>query len=201
MCTDWLQYIKRIEIQWCQHFYNFLPFGLCSAPFLSNCLSDIIHWVLQHNYKVAHLWHYPNNFFTAGHANTDDCNCNAFCLQQDQCTSEVIQGRGSIHITNILADSCNVAGITNITWKELFVIFMAVHTRVFTGPNRKIAFHCENQTVVDIWEKSTTHGSYIMALVRLLNFRAAHHNTYISVCVCVCVCVYVCACVMNVHVQ
>jgi len=53
-----------------------LPFGLRSAPFLFNRLSDVIHWVLQHNYGVAHLLDYLNDFFTAGRANTDDCKNN-----------------------------------------------------------------------------------------------------------------------------
>ena len=69
----------------------------------------------------------------------------------------------------------------DITWKELFAIVMAVHTWGIYWTKQKIVFRCDNQAVVDIWEKGTTHDSYIMALVRLLYFRAAQYN--INVCV------------------
>jgi len=67
-----------LGIQWHQHYYvdTCLPFGLRSAPFLFIRLSDAIYWVLQHNYEVKHLLHYLDDFFTAGHANTDDCKNN-----------------------------------------------------------------------------------------------------------------------------
>ena len=68
---DW----NLLGIQWHQRFYvdTCLPFGLHSAPFLFNRLSDAIHWVLQHNYGVVHLLHYLDDFFTAGPANSNDC--------------------------------------------------------------------------------------------------------------------------------
>jgi len=51
------------------------PIWLAFCPFLFNRLSNAIHWVLQHNYRVAHLL-LLDDFFTAGHANTDDCKNN-----------------------------------------------------------------------------------------------------------------------------
>ena len=45
----------------------------------------------------------------------------------------------------------------------------------------KILFHCDNQAVVDIWKKGSSKDPNIMALVRMLYFRAAQHN--INICV------------------
>ena len=45
---------------------TFLPFGLRSAPFLFNQLSEAIHWILQHKYSIHHLLHHLDEFFTAG---------------------------------------------------------------------------------------------------------------------------------------
>ena len=45
----------------------------------------------------------------------------------------------------------------------------------------KILFKCDNQTVVDIWQKGSTKIPEIMALVRVLYFRAAHYN--INICI------------------
>ena len=46
---------------------------------------------------------------------------------------------------------------------------------------RKILFHCDNSTVVDIWQKGSTHWKEIMSLVCLLYFCAAHYNIYIMI--------------------
>jgi len=69
----------------------------------------------------------------------------------------------------------------NIAWKELFVILVAVHTWGTHWARKKILFHCDNQSVVDIWGKGSTPDPQIMALVRFLYFRAAQHN--INICV------------------
>ena len=68
---DW----NLLGIQWRQRFYvdTCLPFGLRSAPFLFYRLSDVIHWVLHHNYGVVHLLHNLDDFFTTGPANSNDC--------------------------------------------------------------------------------------------------------------------------------
>ena len=58
---------------------------------------------------------------------------------------------------------------------------MAVHAWGIYWTKQKIVFHCDNQAVVDIWEKGTTQDPYIMALVCLLYIRAAQYN--INVCV------------------
>ena len=46
---------------------------------------------------------------------------------------------------------------------------------------QKILFHCDNRSVVDIWDKRSTRATHTMALVRLLHFCAIHHN--LNVCV------------------
>jgi len=69
----------------------------------------------------------------------------------------------------------------DITWKELFAIVLAVHTWGSFWSRRKILFHCDNQAVVDIWEKGSTRATHTMALVRLLYYCAVQHN--INVCI------------------
>ena len=59
---------------------------------------------------------------------------------------------------------------------NLDAILMVVHTWGIHWTKQKIIFHCDNRAVVDIWERGTTHDPYIMALVRLLYFRAAQYN-------------------------
>ena len=69
----------------------------------------------------------------------------------------------------------------DITWKELYVIVMAVHTWGSLWQRKKILFHCDNQAVVDIWESGSTRAKETMALVRLMYFSAARYN--VNVCV------------------
>ena len=69
----------------------------------------------------------------------------------------------------------------NIAWKELYAIVMAVHTWGSLWQRQKLLFHCDNQTVVNIWEKGSTKSPDIMALVRLLYFCAARYHIYICV--------------------
>jgi len=46
------------------------------------------------------------------------------------------------------------SGNMDITWKELFAIVLAIcHSVGF----QKILFHCDNQAVVEIWERGSTH--------------------------------------------
>ena len=64
----------------------------------------------------------------------------------------------------------------NIVWKELFAITAAVNTWGHHWACKKVLFHCDNQTVVDIWQTGTTKSADIMALVRMLYFCAAKYN-------------------------
>ena len=69
----------------------------------------------------------------------------------------------------------------DITWKELFVIVLAVHTWGSSWSRRKILFHCDNQAVVEIWDRGSTRAPHTMSLVRLLYFCASRYN--INVCI------------------
>ena len=53
-----------------------LPFGLRSAPYLFNRLSQAIHWILTNNYGDQHLLHYLDDFLTAGPADSPVCSHN-----------------------------------------------------------------------------------------------------------------------------
>ena len=69
----------------------------------------------------------------------------------------------------------------SIAWKELYAVAIATNTWGTLWQRRKIVIHCDNQTVVSVWEKGTCKSSEIMALVRMLYFCAAHNN--FNVCV------------------
>ena len=64
----------------------------------------------------------------------------------------------------------------DITWKELFVIVMAVHTWGAFWQRHKILLHCDNQAAVSIWESVSTRAKETMAFIRLLYFSAARYN-------------------------
>ena len=58
---------------------------------------------------------------------------------------------------------------------------MAVHAWGAAWQRQKILFNCDNQTIVDIWDKGSTKSPEIMALVRLLYLCAARYNIYVCV--------------------
>lgn len=60
---DW----DLLGIHWNNQYYVdlYLPFGLRSAPFLFNQLSDALEWVLKHNYGLKHVLHILDDFFIA----------------------------------------------------------------------------------------------------------------------------------------
>ena len=60
---DW----DLLRIHWNNQYYVnlYLPFGLRSAPFLFNQLSDALEWVLKHNYGLKHVLHILDDFFIA----------------------------------------------------------------------------------------------------------------------------------------
>ena len=67
-----------LGICWKSKFYvdTCLPFGLRSAPYLFNRVSEAIHWILMNNYNVHHLLHYLDDFLTAGPPNSPICSQN-----------------------------------------------------------------------------------------------------------------------------
>ena len=69
----------------------------------------------------------------------------------------------------------------DITLKELLAIMLAVYTWGSSWSYRKILFYCNNQAVVDIWERGSTRATHTMALMCLLYHCAVKHN--INVCI------------------
>ena len=63
---DW----SLLGIYWQSQYYvdMYLPFGLRSAPFLFNQLSDGIEWILKHSYGLKHVIHILDDFFIAEHS-------------------------------------------------------------------------------------------------------------------------------------
>ena len=56
-----------LGIHWQSQYYvdMYLPFGLRSAPFLFNQLSDGLEWILKNNYGIQHAIHILDDFFIA----------------------------------------------------------------------------------------------------------------------------------------
>ena len=69
---DW----PLLGIHWRGQFFvdKCLPFGLRSSPYLFNLLADALQWCLQHHFAVLHSFHYLDDFFFAGPADTEVCN-------------------------------------------------------------------------------------------------------------------------------
>ena len=67
---DW----NLLGIYWQSQYYvdTYLPFGLRSAPFLFNQLSDGLEWILKNNYGIQHVIHILDDFFIA-ERNKLDC--------------------------------------------------------------------------------------------------------------------------------
>ncbi|XP_048578830.1 uncharacterized protein LOC125560693 isoform X2 [Nematostella vectensis] len=61
--NDW----NLLGVRWESRYYVdlYLPFGLRSAPFLFNQLSEALEWVLKHNYNVRNVIHILDDFFVA----------------------------------------------------------------------------------------------------------------------------------------
>ena len=61
--NDW----SLLGIFWQSQYYvdMYLPFGLRSAPFLFNQLSDGLEWILKNNYGLQHVIHILDDFFIA----------------------------------------------------------------------------------------------------------------------------------------
>ena len=66
---DW----NLLGIYWQSRYYVdlFLPFGLRSAPFIFNQLSDALEWILKHNYGLKYVLHILDDFFLAEHTKLD----------------------------------------------------------------------------------------------------------------------------------
>ena len=56
-----------LRIYWQSQYYVdlYLPFGLCSAPYIFNQLSDALEWILKHNYNLRNVIRILHDFFIA----------------------------------------------------------------------------------------------------------------------------------------
>ena len=66
---DW----NLLGIYWQSQYYVdlYLPFGLCSAPYLFNQISDALEWILKHSYGLQHVIHILDDFFIAERTKLD----------------------------------------------------------------------------------------------------------------------------------
>ena len=57
---DW----HLLGIHWRNQYYvdKGLPFGLRSAPYLFNMVTDALEWILIHHFGVQHCFHYLDDF-------------------------------------------------------------------------------------------------------------------------------------------
>ena len=60
---DWNHLGSYWQSQYCVDLY--LPFGLRSAPYLFNQISDALEWILKHNYGLQYIMHILDDFFIA----------------------------------------------------------------------------------------------------------------------------------------
>ena len=64
-----------LGIYWRQQYYYdlVLPFGLCSAPFILNQVTDAFEWICREEFGISDLLHLLDNFLTAGPPASDIC--------------------------------------------------------------------------------------------------------------------------------
>ena len=69
----------------------------------------------------------------------------------------------------------------DIEWKELFVIAAAVNSWGHYWQRKKVLFHCDNQSICDIWHRGSSRSPEVMALVRMLYFCAAKFDINVMI--------------------
>ncbi|XP_006814834.1 uncharacterized protein LOC102809372 [Saccoglossus kowalevskii] len=69
----------------------------------------------------------------------------------------------------------------SIAWKELLPIFLACSIWGSLWHGKKVLFHCDNESIVNIWRKGSSRCPFIMALVRAIFFKAAKSNFHVMV--------------------
>ena len=69
----------------------------------------------------------------------------------------------------------------DIVWKELFAIAAAVNIWGHYWQRKKVLFHCDNQSICDIWHRGSSRSSEVMALVRMLYFCAAKFDITVMI--------------------
>ena len=69
----------------------------------------------------------------------------------------------------------------DIVWKELFAIVAVVNSWGHHWQRKKVLFHCDNQSVCDIWHRGSSRSPEVMALVRMLYFCAAKFDINVMI--------------------
>ena len=69
----------------------------------------------------------------------------------------------------------------SIAWKELYPIFLSCSIWGNSWHGSRVLFHCDNETVVNVWKKGTSRCPAIMDLVRRTFFCAAKGNFTIAI--------------------
>ena len=69
----------------------------------------------------------------------------------------------------------------DIVWKEIFAIAAAVNSGGHYWRQKKVLFHCDNQSVCDIWRRGSSRPPEVMALVRMLYFCAAKFDINVMI--------------------
>ena len=68
-----------------------------------------------------------------------------------------------------------------IAWREMYAVLAACTTWGHAWQWKRILFHCDNATVVAIWQKGSTRCPRLMTLVRALYFTAAAHYFHLAI--------------------
>lgn len=53
-----------------------LPFGLRSAPYIFNSVTDMVEWILLNTHHLSDLMHYLDDFITVGPPDSAQCSIN-----------------------------------------------------------------------------------------------------------------------------
>ncbi|XP_077977480.1 uncharacterized protein LOC144433042 [Glandiceps talaboti] len=69
----------------------------------------------------------------------------------------------------------------SIAWKELLPILLACLIWGHQWHGKRIQFHCDNLSIVNIWKKGSSRCPLIMRLVRRLFFTAAMNNFHVMI--------------------
>ncbi len=69
----------------------------------------------------------------------------------------------------------------SIQWKELFPIYLSCFVWAELFHKKRLLFHCDNMSVVDIWNSQISRCPHIMSLLRKLFFITAKFNFTVNV--------------------
>ena len=74
-----------------------------------------------------------------------------------------------------------IQSVYSIQWKELFPIFVVATIWGHQWSTKKILFHSDNQTVVDIWQNGSVKCPYLAHLLRQIFFLCAKYSFSINI--------------------